>query len=157
MRNTIARLAPAGLTLLARLFLVQPAAAQADTSHAMAHDAMDATGMSKSPHGSFTGLNSHRASGSFEIITTRGKQELRLSSDFSLDKAPDVYVLLSPSTTDGKPVYLGKLQRLSGPSTFGIPNGTDLAAFSHVVLWCKKFSVTLANAPLNAGDAMMHH
>lgn len=161
MRTMIPRLAALGGTLLAGLLLIQPLAAQADTSHAMAHDAMahdDAAAMGKSPHGTFTGLSNHRSSGGFEIVTTNGEHELRLSPDFSLDQAPDVYVVLSASTAvDSKSLYLGRLRKLSGPSTFSIPSGTDLGSFSHVVLWCKKFSVALADASLEAGDAMMHH
>ena len=165
MRNTIRRIAPAGLTLVAVLFVARPLAAQSDTSHQMAHDAMahdtmahDGKAMSKSPHGSFTGVNKHKTSGGFEVVTANDKQEIRLTPDFSLDQAPDVYLVLSTSVTvDGKSLYVGRLRNFSGVSTFSLPAGTDLARYSHLVLWCKKFSVALGDASLETGDAMMHH
>jgi hypothetical protein len=163
MRNTIRRIAPAGLTLVAVLFVARSLAAQSDTSHQMAHDAMahdtmahDAKTMST--HGSFTGLNKHKASGGFEVVTANDKQEIRLTPDFSLDQAPDVYLVLSTSATvDAKSLYVGRLGNFSGVSSFSLPAGTDLARYSHLVLWCKKFSVALGDASLETGDAMMHH
>ena len=160
MRTTIAHLASAGLTLVAVLCCTRPLAAQADSTKAMAHDAMghDAMAMSKSPRGSFTGVGNHNVSGGFEVVTENSKQLLRFTRDFSLSKAPDAYVVLSRTAgVDEQSVYLGRLKRFSGVATFAIPAGTDLASFSHVVIWCKKFKVTLADAPLAPGEGMMQH
>lgn len=167
MRNTIARLASTGLPLVAVLCVTQPLAAQADSAKAMAHDAMghDAMGhdamamaMPKSYHGSFTGVGNHNVSGGFAVVTENGKQVLRLTQDFSLDRVPDPYVVLSRTAgVDQQSVYLGRVRNFSGVATFAIPARTDLASFSHVVIWCKKFKVGLADAPLTAGDGMMQH
>jgi Electron transfer DM13 len=92
-----------------------------------------------------------------KIATAGGKTQLKLGSDFSIAKGPDVYVVLSPG--DRVPpkgaVYLGKLTRFSGAATFDVPPGTDLSTFTHVVLWCKKCSVPMGTASLAAGDGMM--
>src|SRR5712692_368584 len=160
MRNTIARLASSGVTLLAVLSFTRPLAAQADSAKAMAHDAMghDAMAMSKGLHGSFTGVGNHRVSGGFEIVTENGKQVLRFTQDFLLGKAPDPYVVLRRSAgVDQQSLYLSRVKSFSGVATFAIPAGTDLASFSHVVIWCKKFKVALADAPLASGEGMMQH
>jgi hypothetical protein len=51
---------------------------------------------------------------------------------------------------------LGKLKRFSGEQTLAIPAGTDLAEYSHVVLWCRKYDATMGAAPLASGEGMMH-
>jgi hypothetical protein len=48
-------------------------------------------------------------------------------------------------------IYLGKLKRFSGAAAFDVPPGTDLSKFTHVVLWCKKYSVPMGAAALAAG------
>jgi len=158
MGNTIARLLPSGVMLLAVLSVSRPLAAQADSAKAMAHDAMghEAMAMSKSLHGSFTGVGHHGVSGGFEVVTENGKQVLRFTQDFSLSNAPDPYVVLSRTADVGQEaLYLGHVKSFSGVATFTIPAETDLASFSHVVIWCKKFKVALADAPLESGAGMM--
>lgn len=160
MRNTIGRVASSGVTLLAVLSFSRPLAAQADSAKAMAHDAMghDVMAMSKKLHGSFTGVGNHTVSGGFEVVTANGKQVLRFTQDFSLGQAPDAYVVLSRTAgVDQQSVYLGRVKRFSGVATFAIPASTDLPSFSHVVIWCKKFKVALADAPLAPGEGMMQH
>lgn len=170
MRNTIARLTLAALPFVAALCLAQPLAAQADSSKAMAHDAMtqdamghdamghDAMAMSKGLHARFTPVGNHKASGGFDVVPDNGKQVLRFTPDFSLGKAPDPYVVLSrTASVDQQSLYLGRVKAFSGVATFAIPAGTDLASFSHVVIWCKKFNVALADAPLASGEGMMQH
>ncbi|MGH7614681.1 MAG: DM13 domain-containing protein [Gemmatimonadales bacterium] len=156
MRNTMARLASSSVALLAVLCFTRPLAAQADTAKAMAHDAMGRDAMAKSFHGSFTGMANHEVTGGFEVVTEDGKRVLRFTQDFSLDSAPDAYVVLSSTAgVDQQSKYLGRVKRFSGVTTFAIPANTDLASFSHVVIWCKKFKVALADAPLTSGEGMM--
>ncbi|MEO8227258.1 MAG: DM13 domain-containing protein [Gemmatimonadota bacterium] len=157
-----------GSTALAfGLFLTQPAAAQSSRKTAkdtgmMAHgsmgkDAMAKDGMAMPPHGMIGGAGGHKASGAFEITTTDGKSQVKLGDDFSVEKGPDVYVLLSRSAKGGQSgsVNLGKLMKFSGAQTFDVPAGTKLSGFSHLVLWCKKYNVTMATASLaSSGDAM---
>ncbi len=160
MRNTIARLLSSGAMPLAVLLISRPLAAQADSAKAMARDAMthDAVAMAKSLHGTFTSVGNHKVSGGFEVGTENGKQVLRFTQDFSLSKAPDPYVVLSHTAeVDQQSLYVGRVKSFSGVATFSIPVGTDLASFSHVLIWCKKFKVGLADAPLESGEGMMQH
>ncbi|MGH7536511.1 MAG: DM13 domain-containing protein, partial [Gemmatimonadales bacterium] len=114
--------------------------------------------MGKAHRGSFTGAEGHKARGGFEVVADQGKAQLRLAPDFSVEKGPDVYVVLSNSPKVGKDgsLYLGKLKKFSGEQVYDIPSGTDLSAYSHVVLWCKKYSVAMGSADLASGHDMMH-
>jgi len=125
---------------------------------AMAKDAMDKDAMGKAHRGSFSGAEGHEAGGGFEVIADQGKSRLRLAPDFSVQKGPDVYVVLSNSPQVGKggSLYLGKLKKFSGEQVYDIPSGTDLSAYSHVVLWCKKYHVAMGSADLASGHDMMH-
>ncbi len=133
--------------------------AMAKDKDAMAKDGMmkQEGAMAMAPHGTFAGAEGHRAKGSYEVATTGGKTQLKLGRDFSVEKGPDVHVVLSPGAkvpATGA-LYLGKLSRFDGAQTFDVPAGTNLGSFTHVVLWCKKYSVAMGTAPLAAGDAMM--
>lgn len=124
---------------------------------AMGKDAMGHEAMAMAPHGAFSGMDGHKATGSFEVVTASGASELRFGKDFSVDKGPDVYVVLSKGVKGGPTgLSLGKLKKFSGEQTLAIPAGTDLAAYSHVVLWCKKYDANMGTAPLASGDGMMH-
>jgi pentapeptide MXKDX repeat protein len=151
-----------------------PLAAQQDRMHdemkkdTMAKDGMAKDGMAKDgmamdhgmmmlPHGTFAGAEGHKAGGSFAFAREGDQTVLKLADDFSAEKGPDVYVVLSnaPKASTGA-VFLGKLSKFSGAQVFAVPPGTDLKAFTHVVLWSKKDNVALGTASLAAGDAMMH-
>ncbi len=165
MRLTITRLAAAALPFVAVWCVTQPLQAQADSAKGMAHDAMsheamgpDAMAMARGPHGSFTAVGNRTVSGGFEVVTEGGKQVLRLTQDFSLGKARDASVVLSRTAgVDQQSVNLGRVETVSSGATFAIPAGTDLASFSHVVIWSNKLKAVLADAPLAAGEGSMQH
>jgi len=119
---------------------------------AMHHDAMAA------PRGTFAGAGGRRVSGSFTVIAEGGRSRIRLSDDFSLPQADDVYLVLTSGT--GAPgngsVNLGELARPSGAQAFDLPAGTDLAHFDRLVLWSKKDKAVLASAELAERGGMMH-
>jgi pentapeptide MXKDX repeat protein len=124
-----------------------------DAMGAMGHDAMMA------PHGMFVGVGSHAAAGAWAVEMKDGKTFLVLGPDFSVDKVPDPYVVL---TSSGKgmgtgTLNLGKLKSVKGPARVEIPAGTDLKAYSTVLIWCKQYDVNLAQSPLAPADAMMHN
>ncbi len=150
-----------GVSAVVLLFSVAIAPLGAQQTDAMTKDkdAMmkDKDAVMMAPHGTFAGAEGHRAKGSYEIATAAGQTQLRLGSDFSVEKGPDVYVVLSPAAkvpAKGA-LFLGKLTRFDGAQSFDVPAGTDLGAFTHVVLWCKKYSVAMGTAPLAAGNAMI--
>lgn len=161
-----------GISVAALYFGLTAAPLAAQQTDSMAHDkeammmkdAVAKDGMMEDhgagammPHGNFTGADGHRAKGSYEIATSGGKTLLKLGGDFSVEKGPDVYVVLSQAEkvpAKGS-LFLGKLTRVTGPQAFDLPAGTDLAAFTHVVLWCKKYSVPMGVASLRGDGKMM--
>ena len=125
---------------------------------AMGQDAMAMDhGMMTAPHGTFAGSGGHSAGGSYAFVTEGGRTVLKLGTDFSVEKAPDVEVVLSagPSVSKGA-VFLGRLSKSSGPQVFELPGGTDLEAFSHILLWSGKDKAPLGVASLAGGGGMMH-
>ena len=124
------------------------------TDHGMM---MDSTMMA--PHGIFAGAHDHKVGGGFSVVEKDGKQVLMLGEDFSLDGAPDPYVVLSADDmgSGAGTLNLGRLKTKKGPVAFLLPAGTDLAKYSRVLVWCKKYNVTLGQAELAAADKMMHN
>ena len=152
------------------LLLAAPLAAQGN----MAHDSMmksDSMGKDKmdhgmmmdhammEPHGMFAGAHDHTVSGAFSIVTKDGKQVLMLGDDFTLDGAPDPYIVLSGNEmgSGAGTLNLGRLKTKRGPVAFSLPAGTDLSKYTRVLVWCKKYNVTLGQAELAAADKMMHN
>ncbi|MDZ4864541.1 MAG: DM13 domain-containing protein [Gemmatimonadota bacterium] len=124
-----------------------------DAMGAMGHDAMMA------PHGMFAGVGNHQAAGAWSVEMKDGKTFLVLAPDFSIDKVPDPYVVL---TSSGKgmgsgTLNLGKLKSVKGAARLEIPAGTDLKTYATVLIWCKQYDVNLAQSPLAPADAMMHN
>lgn len=152
----------AGLLLAAAAL---PLAAQDSTmmkKDGMGHDKMAPAMMDQgmmAPHGMFAGAHDHRVSGGYSISEKDGRQSLQLAADFVLDGAPDPYIVLSADEigSGAKTLNLGALKRKQGASTFLIPAGTDLAQYSRVLVWCKKYNVTLGTAELAASGVMMHN
>jgi Electron transfer DM13 len=152
----------AGLLLAAAALPLAAQDSAMTKKDAMGHDKMAPAMMDKgrmAPHGMFAGAPDHRVSGGYTISEKDGRQSLQLDTDFVLDGAPDPYIVLSADEmgSGAKTLNLGALERQKGTSTFDIPAGTDLARYSRVLVWCKKFNVTLGTAELAAGGAMMHN
>ncbi|MEO8030822.1 MAG: DM13 domain-containing protein [Gemmatimonadota bacterium] len=122
----------------------------------MMHDAL------MGPSGSFTGANKHSVTGGYSIDMAGGNATVKLNSDFKLDQAPDPFVVLSPTDKGDAAgaLNLGRLKSNSGAQTFAVPAGTNLASFTHVLVYCKKYNVTLGWADLATmmkDDGMMKH
>jgi hypothetical protein len=84
-----------------------------------------------------------------------GRRVLRLT-DFATSNGPDVRVYLvaardaSDNATVTKAGYieLGKLKGNQGDQNYEIPAGADLTKYRAVTIWCYRFSVNFATAPL---------
>ena len=84
-----------------------------------------------------------------------GNRVLRLT-DFATSNGPDVRVYLiaardaSDNATVTKAGYLelGKLKGNEGDQNYEIPAGTDLTKYRAVTIWCRRFGVNFATAPL---------
>jgi hypothetical protein len=86
-----------------------------------------------------------------------GKRVLRLS-DFATDNGPDLHVRLiaaadakdTASVAKANHVELGKLKGNKGNQNYDVPADVDLSKYKVVSIWCNRFSVNFAAAPLTA-------
>jgi hypothetical protein len=84
-----------------------------------------------------------------------GRRVLRLT-DFATSNGPDVrvYLIGASDATDNETVTksgyleLGKLKGNQGDQNYEIPAGTDLTKYHAVTIWCARFNVNFATAPL---------
>jgi hypothetical protein len=84
-----------------------------------------------------------------------GKRVLRLT-DFVTSNGPDVrvYLVAASDASDNEAVKkagfveLGKLKGNEGDQNYDIPSGLDLNRYRAVTIWCRRFSVNFATAPL---------
>jgi hypothetical protein len=84
-----------------------------------------------------------------------GKRVLRLS-DFATDNGPDLHVRLiaaddakdTASVAKTKYVELAKLKGNKGDQNYELPADLDLTTYRVVSIWCNRFSVNFAAAPL---------
>ena len=86
-----------------------------------------------------------------------GKRVLRLTN-FSVDNGPDLHVRLiaaadakdTTSVAKTDHVELGKLKGNQGSQNYDVPESVDLSKYKVVSIWCNRFSVNFAAAPLTA-------
>lgn len=104
----------------------------------------------------FRGID-HETSGRVLVLagTTAGTQVVRFE-DLNTSNGPDLRVYLSTAPPTGPRdafdddyVELGRLKGNIGDQNYDVPPGTDLERFRSVVIWCKRFSVPFAAAPLS--------
>jgi hypothetical protein len=84
-----------------------------------------------------------------------GKRVLRLTN-FSVDNGPDLHVRLiaandaknTASVAKTDHVELGKLKGNQGSQNYDVPANVDLSKYRVVSIWCNRFSVNFAAAPL---------
>ena len=105
--------------------------------------------------GEFRGLE-HGSSGRALVLElSDGSRFLRLE-DLDTSNGPDLRVYLSDAPAsddwyvydDGEFVDLGALKGNMGSSNYEIPAGVDLSGYKSAVVWCRRFSVGFAVAPL---------
>ena len=86
-----------------------------------------------------------------------GKRILRLS-DFATDNGPDLHVRLiaaddakdTASVAKADYVEVAKLKGNKGAQNYELPEKVDLEKYRVVSIWCNRFSVNFAAAPLKA-------
>jgi hypothetical protein len=86
-----------------------------------------------------------------------GKRVLRLAH-FSVENGPDLHVRLiaaddakdTASVAKTDHVELGKLKGNKGDQNYEVPEKVDLSKYKVVSIWCNRFSVNFAAAPLKA-------
>jgi Electron transfer DM13 len=84
-----------------------------------------------------------------------GRRVLRFT-DFATSNGPDVrvYLVAAADASDDETVTkagfveLGKLKGTEGDQNYEIPAGLDLGKYRAATIWCRRFSVNFATAPL---------
>jgi hypothetical protein len=103
----------------------------------------------------------HRTQGKATIHETAdGKRLLRLT-DFETSNGPAVrvYLIAAADADDADtvkrsgPIDLGELKGNKGDQNYDVPAGADLAQYRAVTIWCARFDVNFATAPLTAPES----
>ena len=172
MRRSLRSSLFCGLAALAGLASICPPLAAQHDSAMMSHDSamMQESGMKKDhdemmgheamePNMMFMSAAGHKAAGDYEITEANGKQQIKLTSDFAVDKAPDLYLVLAGADhPDAQSVYVAKLNNATGAQSYDVPKGTDLSKFSKLLVWSKKSNTLIASADLaHSGHMMQMH
>ena len=107
--------------------------------------------------GTFHGV-AHDASGNAEIIElSDGKKILRFT-DFKVSNGPDVVVYLS-SVNDANDndtiknsdfILISELKGNVGDQNYELSPDVDLSKYNSAVIWCRRFGVNFAVAPLTS-------
>jgi hypothetical protein len=105
--------------------------------------------------GAFHGV-AHNGSGNASIYQlSDGKRILRFTN-FRTSNGPDVHVYLiaANDATDSETVKKGGFREIAslkgniGDQNYEIPSDVDLAKYHAVTIWCQRFAVNFATAPL---------
>ena len=102
--------------------------------------------------GQFTGID-HQASGTASIYEQSGDFVLRFEDDTEIQNGPDLYVwlLAAESYEGGDPTAyldLGTLKGTVGGQNYDLPAEFEPDQHRTVLIWCLRFSVPFAVAPL---------
>jgi Electron transfer DM13 len=98
----------------------------------------------------------HQTKGSATVHELGSGRRLLRLTEFSTSNGPDVrvYLVAAADASDDETVTkagfveLGKLKGTEGDQNYDIPAGLDLEKYRAVTIWCRRFSVNFATAPL---------
>jgi hypothetical protein len=107
--------------------------------------------------GKFHGV-AHETRGTASIYKLPGGKSILRLIDFSTSNGPDLRVLLvkaddaadSDAVKKAGSIEVGKLKGNLGDQNYDLPEGVDLAQHRAVTIWCNRFGVNFATAPLAA-------
>ncbi len=142
-----------------------PLGAQQDTgmmqhdSTKMGHGAMIGHDSAMGPDMMFMGAADLKAAGDYEIAGTESKPQIKLTDNFSVEPAPDLYLVLATGKTpDKEALYVAKLKQAQGSQSYDLPKGKDLTKYTTLLIWSKKQSRAVASAEWHpSGGGMMEH
>lgn len=98
--------------------------------------------------GEFTGINNHTVVGAVSIVKTDSGYEIVMGEDFVFDGAPDPKVALGKDGQYDPTTLIQLLKSDTGAQSYVVPASIDVSNFNEVHIWCEKFNVGLAIAPL---------
>jgi len=102
--------------------------------------------------GAFYGID-HSAEGTAAVYEQDGTYVLRFEDDTDIQNGPDLYVWVLPAAdyqggTPADYVDLGKIKGNVGGQNYALPTEFDPDEHRFVLVWCDRFSVPFAAAPL---------
>lgn len=106
----------------------------------------------KVSQGTFSGRSDHITTGQVTLEKTATGYQLRFSSNFELDGAPDPVVAIGNGETYQVANKLGKLKNRTGEQVYTLPASFKPGQFSQVYVWCEQFSVPLGVADLGGAS-----
>jgi Electron transfer DM13 len=108
--------------------------------------------------GSFRSLGHATSGRAVALRLSDGRRFLRLA-ELRTSNGPDLFVYLLAAAADAPRdsfdddfVALGRLKGNQGNQNYQIPAGVDLARYSTVVIWCRRFTYAFGAAPLRARE-----
>jgi hypothetical protein len=99
---------------------------------------------------------SHETKGTATIHDLGGGHRVLRLTDFATSNGPDVRVYLvaaadandNETVTKAGFVEVGRLKGNEGDQNYDVPADLDLTKYRAVTIWCRRFSVNFATAPL---------
>jgi hypothetical protein len=135
--------------------------------NAKVNETMPAVGPNNAPEtilssGTFHGV-AHNGSGNANVYQLSDGQRILRFTNFQTSNGPDVHVYLiaAKDATDSETVKnagfreIGTLKGNIGDQNYEIPADVDLAKYHAVTIWCQRFSVNFATAPLTSSAGSM--
>lgn len=98
--------------------------------------------------GSFRGINGHVCNGTAKLEKRGDGYVIKLGSDFFFDGAPDPRIALGSGGKFAKGTDFAPLSANSGAQEYAVPANIDASTHNEIHIWCRKFSVGLAIAPI---------
>lgn len=107
-------------------------------------------------YGFFRGV-AHATTGMATIFRRAGGGEVLRLNDVKTANGPDVHIFMvaakdvrdSQSVTTAGYIDLGKMKGNLGNQNYDLPAGFDLHRYTAVTIWCDRFKVNFATAPLS--------
>jgi hypothetical protein len=98
----------------------------------------------------------HETHGTATVLDLGGGKRILRLTDFETSNGPDVrvYLVAAPDASDNATVSkagfveLGALKGNQGDQNYDVPASVDLGTYRAVTIWCRRFSVNFATAPL---------
>lgn len=105
--------------------------------------------------GEFAGFTGKHGTGTARLLAADDGTHLVRFEDLDTSNGPDLRVYLSAAPADGDEaahdddfVDLGELTANRGDQNYAVPADVDVTRYRSVVVWCRRFSVGFAAAPL---------
>jgi hypothetical protein len=97
--------------------------------------------------GELMGAGGHTASGVASLYSDNGKYVVYLDP-YNSQNGPDLKVYLSKDEAATEYIRLGNLKSIMGSQSYTVPVDINQAEYTHIHVWCEKFSVVFAVAEI---------